>query len=53
MDKIIGMTCLVVFAIVMFIIGLSDNGMHGMLAFIGLILGLAVLYFYERGHDDR
>lgn len=53
MDKTIGMICLIVFTIVMLIIGLSDNGIHGMLAFIGLMLGLAVLYFYEREHDDR
>lgn len=53
MDKTIGVICLITFITVMLIIGVSDNGTHSMLAFIGLILGLAVVYFYEREHDDR
>ena len=53
MDKKIGVICLIAFMIVMLIIGLSNNGIHGMLAFVGLMLGLAVVYFYEREHDDR
>lgn len=53
MDKTIGVICLIVFMAVMLVIGLSDNGIHSMLAFIGLMLGIAVVYFCERGHDDR
>lgn len=52
MRNTLGIICLIAFMIVMLVIGVADNGTHGILAFIGLMLGLVIVFLCERGHDD-
>lgn len=47
MRNILGIICLIAFMAVMLVIGLSNNGASSMLAFIGLMLGLVIVYLYE------
>lgn len=47
MDRTIGMICLIVFMAIMLVIGLSNNGASSVLAFIGLMLGIAIVYLCE------
>lgn len=53
MRNAIGIICLIAFMVVMLIIGLADNGIHGVLAFLGLMLGYAMVYLAERRLGDR
>lgn len=47
MRNILGIICLIVFMTVMLVIGLSNNGASSVLAFIGLMLGLVIVYICE------
>lgn len=53
MRNTLGTMCLIAFMAVMLVIGLSNNGASSVLAFIGLMLGIAIVYLCEREHDDR
>lgn len=45
--------CLIAFMEAMLVIWLSNNGASSVLAFIGLMLGIAIVYLCEREHNDR
>lgn len=47
MRNTLGIICLIAFMIVMLVIGLSNNGASSVLAFIGLMLGIAIVYLCE------
>lgn len=47
MRNTLGIICLIAFMAVMLVIGLSNNGASSVLAFIGLMLGIAIVYLCE------
>lgn len=47
MRDILGIICLIAFMVVMLAIELLNNGAGSVLAFIGLMLGIAIVYLCE------